>query len=107
MMFKKVAALTALATACVAGSAFASIAQVTAIPATWRLENYTGGNTVVWYTGAPECTGSLSFDSSATTDDRNRFWATVMTGKAAAKKVFVRYDTATCKIASFGLLEDG
>ena len=107
MIFKKIAGLAALALACTTSPVVASSNSIVAVPTAWRLENYTGGNTVVWYTGAPECTGNLSFDSNATADDRNRFWATIMTGKAAAKKVFVYYDMVTCKIVSFGLLENG
>lgn len=107
MIFKKIAGLAALAMACTAGTAGAAISSINAVPTAWRLENYMGNNVVVWGAGAPECTGNISFDSNATTDDRNRFWATIMTGKAAAKKVFIYYDTATCKIVSFGLLENG
>jgi len=77
------------------------------VPTAWRLENYAGNNVVVWGAGAPECTGNISFDNNGTADDRNRFWATIMTGKTAGKKVFIYYDTTSCKIISFGLLENG
>ena len=107
MQLKKIAGPMALALACMTSPVLASSNVIAAVPIAWRLENYVGNNVVVWGAGAPECTGNISFDSNATVDDRNRFWATIMTGKAAAKKVFIYYDTATCKIVSFGLLENG
>lgn len=107
MIFRKIAGLVTLAMACTAGTAVASTSSINGVPTAWRLENYMGNYVVVWGAGAPECTGNLSFDTNATIDDRNRFWATIMTGKAAGKKVFVYYDNTSCKIVSFGLLENG
>lgn len=97
------AALTASA------PSFAALAVVYAVPTGWRLQNYTTNNIVAYYTGVTTCGYSqgLVFDSSASADDKNRFWTTIMTGKTAGKKVFVYYDDATCVISSFGLLENG
>jgi hypothetical protein len=81
---------------------------VTNSPAAWRLENYPGGQgTVLWFTSSPCTNGQVSFASSATQADVNRFWATVSIAKTTGKKMFLYFDNATapgsCPIVSFGL----
>lgn len=107
--FRLSIALCLCASLCASGPAFCGTSSLVTVPTAWRLENYMGNETVVWNTGATgNCSiSSLSFDSNASNDDRNRFWATVMTGKVALKKVFIYYDDQSCKIISFGLQENG
>jgi len=89
---------------CMSHSAFAEIIAMEVVPTAWKLENYVGNNVVVWYSGTTCNNGLLQFTDQATIDDKNRFWATIMSAKVSGKKVFVRYDnTNSCKINSFGM----
>lgn len=89
-------------------TACAAEALVTAVPTAWRLQNYVGGNVVVWYTGVTACSsGGLIMPSGSTAEEKNRFWSLIMTAKAAAKPVLVYYDNVNCNISSFGYLEGG
>lgn len=84
----------------------ASTMSIMEVPTAWRPENYTGNGVVAWFTSAACSNGNqIHFGSDATTDDKNRFWSVAMTAKIASKKVFVYYDSTTCNIVSFGLLE--
>lgn len=69
----------------------------------WILENYTGGPVVIWYTGAvcENNSQNISIQNPAP-GEVNRLWSTVMTAKASNTKIFIRYDTRNCNIASFG-----
>jgi len=87
-------------------AANAEILQLTENPQGWKLENYIGGTVVAWYTGAQCPNGKVDFPDNATNMDRDRFWSLVLTAKVANKDVFVRYDNASCKIASFGLPQE-
>lgn len=81
---------------------------IEAVPTAWRLENYVGATGVAaWYTGSPCTTGALSFNSSATADDKNRFWSLVMTAKVSGKPIGVAYTnvSGSCQIVSFYLKE--
>lgn len=70
----------------------------------WILENYTGGPMVViWHTGAACDNGSQNvsiFNPAA--GEINRLWSTIMAAKTSGAKIFVRYDSTNCNIASFG-----
>jgi hypothetical protein len=76
-------------------------------PAAWRLQDYPGGTpaVTVWYTGSSCSNGQLSFPSSATIDDQNRFWALVMAAKIAGQTVGIYYyvSGSTCFLNSFYL----
>lgn len=81
---------------------------IEAVPTAWRLENYVGATGIAaWYTGSPCATGNLSFNSSATADDKNRFWSLVMTAKVSGKPIGVAYVnvSGSCQIVSFYLKE--
>jgi hypothetical protein len=83
---------------------YAEIKTVSDVPATWKLENYAGGNVVVWYSGATCENGLLQFQDIATSDDKNRFWSTILAAKVSNRPMFVTYDDSdACKIHSFGL----
>lgn len=88
---------------------FATPVEIDVVPTGWKMENYVGGSpaVVVWYTTATcsnATTGqALIFPSNATTEDQNRFWATVTTAKATQQMMFVRYDDVSCQILSFGV----
>jgi hypothetical protein len=77
------------------------------VPTDWRLENYLGNSVVSWLPRIICDNGmrQLHFDSSATNDDKNRYWSTVLSAKFAGKKIFVIYDKPTCNIISFGAIE--
>ena len=84
--------------------ASAEIKQIHAEPTSWKLENYFGDAIVVFFSGSTCTNGRLTFPSSATVGDKNRFYSTVLTSRAAKTKMFVRYyDTTTCDIVSFGV----
>jgi hypothetical protein len=93
--------------AVVCASAGAAAKSIGSVPTSWRLENYTNtgsGNVVAWFAGSSCSQGKLTL-GDVDVSQKNRFWATIMTAKAAGKNVFVYYDDATpeCKIISFGM----
>lgn len=102
---KKAIVVTALA--CLGGVAHAANVLVVVNPSSWRIENYTGGNVVAWFTGSPCTNGQLTLASNATVQDHTRFYATVMSAKAANTKIFVQYDKDLpgCPLSSFGVPE--
>jgi len=91
-------------------STFAANVPISAIPTSWRLQNYIGDNVVAFFTGSPCIYGQLSFGANATNDDKNRFWSVVMAAKVAGKPVVVYYEDsaapAQCIITSFLLKEE-
>ncbi|WP_146029829.1 hypothetical protein [Erythrobacter sp. SAORIC-644] len=84
----------------------AASTMVQIVPNSWRLENYQGNRVVVWTNGSTGNCARLDLHSSWSEDDRNRFWSTIMTGKAGQKMVFVFFDDVTCEIISFGFPEE-
>jgi len=80
--------------------------EIYVVPSGWRLQNYMGGSGLVaWFTGSTCTNGLLSFSSTATADDRNRFFSAVLSAKLSGKSVGVFYETASgsCQITSFYL----
>ncbi|WP_287004790.1 MULTISPECIES: hypothetical protein [Sphingobium] len=78
--------------------------QIEAVPANWRLQNYIGSaGVVVWYSGSTCTNGQLTFSTSTTADERNRFFAMILTAKISSRVVGVFYETVTgsCQINSF------
>ncbi|MBW8859251.1 MAG: hypothetical protein JF570_05825 [Caulobacter sp.] len=73
----------------------------------WRLQNYVPNNLVVYYTGSPCTSGSLTFGPAATADDRNRFYSLILTARSTGKKIGVFYETVSggCQIQSFYTLD--
>jgi hypothetical protein len=90
-----------VATASIA--AHADIVEVSVTPSSWKLENYIGDSVVLWGTPSPCPPGQLILPGTATADDKKRLWAVVLAAKVAEQPVFVRYDTLTCVIQSFGM----
>lgn len=78
---------------------------VTLIPSAWRLENYSNNEVAVWTGGTTENCQQIIIGSNWTSDDRNRLWSTVMTGKVSETPIFVFFDDTTCQLISFGLVE--
>jgi hypothetical protein len=103
-MVRWVAVMVAAIVCSVANATHVMIAEV---PANWRLENYPGNAVAVWYTPSPCLSGGLTFPSTTTSADQNRFWATVLAAKLSGRKMFVYYENAnapsTCPIVSFGM----
>ena len=89
----------------VCGAAQADQVTISAIPSAWRLENYPGDNVVVWFPPSTCANGMLSFPSTATIADRNRFFALILAAKLANAQMFVMFDStvASCPILSFGM----
>ncbi len=81
----------------------AAVVQLYEVPTTWKLENYVGGVVTTWYTGATCPDGRLSFPSTASIDEVNRYFALILAAKVSSKMVFVRYDNISCNIDSFGM----
>jgi hypothetical protein len=73
----------------------------------WRLENYTPGGVVLWFTGSQCTNGQLVLPAGSTAADQNRLWATITTAKTTGRKMFVYYDNSNapnaCPLISFGL----
>jgi hypothetical protein len=69
----------------------------------WRLQNYVSNTVSAYFTGSSCTYGMLTFPSTASADDKNRFWALVLTAKTTGKKVGVFYETTsgTCQITSY------
>ncbi|AXI01490.1 hypothetical protein [Aquirhabdus parva] len=84
----------------------AAVVSLSAVPTGWRLQNYTAGNVVVWYTAAatPCVNGQLMMPANSESE-RNRFWALILAAKVANRSVYVEYDDTTCKIISFAMKE--
>lgn len=84
-----------------------AVVELDVVPTQWRLENYVSDNPVVWYSGSLCDNGKLEFDSNATDEDKNRFWAMVMAAKLSGAEIFVRYEDVSdvCDIVSFGLYQ--
>ncbi len=102
-MLKKLITLLAVMAAMCSTMARAD-SEMFVVPANWRLQNYIGGSGLVaWYTGSTCTNGLLSFSSSATSDDRNRFFSAVLSAKLSGKAVGVFYETVSgsCQITSF------
>jgi hypothetical protein len=95
--------LVGIAGALQASAAMAATVSATLVPNGWILENYSGNEVTVWTNGTTGACARLNLGASWTSDDRNRFWSTIMTGKVAQKTVFVYYDDTTCQLVSFGL----
>ncbi len=96
-------ALMAIAATTQASEASAASIGLTLVPNAWILENYSGNEVTVWTNGTTGACARLHLDTAWTSDDRNRFWSTIMTGKIAQKNVFVYYDDVSCRLISFGL----
>lgn len=100
-MKKLTTALLLLVVSCVS---VATEVYVSTTPTAWRLQNYVPGNVVLWFAGTSCASGQATLPASATTEDRNRLYATVLSAKMSAKPVFIYYDNAAagCPITSFG-----
>ena len=92
-------------------SAWATQVNYEAVPTTWLLQDYIGSpaGVVLWRMPLPNnnCynsgvgTTGLSFPSTVTDQEANRFWSLVLTAKAANIVIGVWYDNSTCLISSF------
>ncbi|WP_146260176.1 hypothetical protein [Rhizobium tubonense] len=84
--------------------AFAEVKSISAVPTAWKLEDYMGGSVVLWFTPS-ECTsGQLLLPATASTEQRNRLWSTILSAKQTQKSVFVYYNSISsqCIISSYG-----
>lgn len=93
-----------LGAACVS---HAEVVMMVAVPSAWRLENYSPGQVVVWYSGSSCVNGQLTLPPTAPAADHGRLYATILAAKTTSAKVFVRYESTSpgCPIASFGMME--
>ena len=98
--------IASLLTVFMVSNAAAEIVQMTEVPTSWKLENYISDNVIAWYTSSSCTNGQVTFPANASSDDKNRFWSVVTTGKVSGKEIFVRYDTVDCKINSFGFSQE-
>lgn len=85
-------------------SCFSDVQQLNTVPSSWKLENYFGDNVVVWFSGSVCTNGKLSLPSTATDQDKNRFWSLILAAKTAKTEVFIRYEdtSSSCDVVSFG-----
>lgn len=78
---------------------------ISAVPTTWRLQNYmSSSGLVLWFTGS-SCTNGLLTFSNPSEQDKNRLWSLVLAAKLSGKAIFIYYDNAAsnCPINSFGM----
>jgi len=76
------------------------------VPTAWRLNNAIGNSQIQVYYTSSSC-GSGLMTLAGTSDEANRFWATVISAKIAGKAIGVFYNpsAAGCPISSFYLKE--
>lgn len=78
---------------------------IEAEPINWRLQNYVSSPTSiqVGFAGTSCINGTLNFATTATADDKNRFWSLILTAKNTGKTIGVYYETVSgnCNITSF------
>lgn len=94
--------LIALSFSAAASSASADIFIESTV--NWRLENYTNGMVVVWFTGAPGCnSGRVNLPSTLAQDDINRFFSMVLAAKATQRPMGFTYwgSGDSCVLSSF------
>jgi len=86
--------------------ASAAEVYISAVPTNWRLQNYIP-DTLAIYFSSSSCApnGYLLMPANATKADRDRLYNTIMAAKLAKRPVFILYESTTCTINSFGLLE--
>lgn len=89
---------------CMAFPAFAENIFISAVPTGWRLQDYLQGGVVLWFTTSKCGNGQLALPTTATTEQRNRLWSSILSAKQLQKSVYVYYDydAAKCTITSFG-----
>lgn len=88
-------------------TAYANSVPLNGSVQSWRIENYVSSQVVIWFSGSSCNTGALILPSTATTEDKNRLWATVLAAKLNNHNMFVFYDDSaspnSCVIISFGI----
>ncbi|NHQ90517.1 hypothetical protein [Janthinobacterium lividum] len=72
----------------------------------WKLENYMADVVAIWNTPSSCNNGFITFPSSMSAADKNRFYATLMAAKTSNATMFIYYDDVpgSCMLVSFGLL---
>jgi len=65
--------------------AVAAEALLESDPIDWRLQNYVPNDIKVFFTGSPCQYGRLSFSSSATIQDKDRFFSMVLTARSTGR----------------------
>lgn len=91
--------------AAMAASSAAFADNITAVPTGWKLQTYSGVQTVLWYTGSPCTSGQLILPSTESSDRNKMLWATVLEAKAQGLKLSIDYTVSgnTCSITSFSV----
>jgi len=86
--------------------ASAAETYISAVPTSWRLQNYIPDTPRLYFSGS-DCGpySMLAMPTNATKADRDRLYNTIMAAKLTKKPVFIYYESTTCTINSFGLLE--
>ena len=103
MLIKKVMALMAVS---VFATPVCADVNMEVVPTGWRLQNAIGDSQIIVYYTGSSC-GSGLMTLAGTSDEANRFWATVISAKIAGKAIGVFYNpsAAGCPISSFYLKE--
>lgn len=94
-----------------ASTAHAALALYEDVPTDWFIQDYIGSPagvalyraqlpSGVCYNSTAEVT-ELTFPSTVTDNEVNRFWSAVISAKATGTKLGVYYDNSTCLISSF------
>lgn len=101
------AAVTLLGAFGTPGISRATPVEIHAIPTAWRLQDYGDPNLYVYFTGAKECqNGALWLNSALAQNSKDRFWSLIMSAKISKSQVGLVYESTTCQITTFFLLEE-
>lgn len=80
--------------------------SISAVPTSWRLQEYIPDNLAIWFSGSSCVNGQLLLPSTASSETKKRLWATILAAKNSGHKVFVYYSvdstTGACLIQSYG-----
>lgn len=98
----KLGRLSLLCTLTILPSVALADVEMQVVPNNWRIQNYVGSSSQVFFAGTNCPNGVLNF-TNMSEGEKSRFWAAVMNAKALMKPIGVFYETAsgTCQITSF------
>jgi len=103
-MKKLVANLVLLASIAAAMPAASAEVLMEGDPANWRVQNYVPNSVVTYITGSPCQYGQLTYPPNATTEDKDRYFAMILTARSTGRRVGIFYESSNCQIQSFYLM---
>jgi hypothetical protein len=85
------------------GPALSAPVTIEAVPRGWRMQDYAGSALAVFFTGSSCVNGALTVPSSASEEEKIRFWNLIWNAKRSGQFIGIIYDNSTsnCNIQSF------